>query len=289
MSQSNEPPNQVDTTKQLELVEADLGKQATSARRRIIITRIVALALIVFMAAYLGYAYQQIGKLDTVIVGSATQHVIEDNLPGLRRDLGRTLKERAPEFVDKLEKVSRDLPKKMEAELKKAVLNEIRKRTLTLEKDVGSGLQTLFEETRKQAGNKKLSEAEAMQRIDQAAAQCKTEAKQLIDKVHKDYVTKSTDIRVYLELLAGNKDLDKRQKIARDAFITLFALMAKMAKGKEGATPETIESLFLTLETEDKKPSAKKAPEKKEKMEKGKPEEKKDVKEEKKEKKTADK
>jgi hypothetical protein len=216
----------------LSAAEAKLRDAVQAAGKRRSLLTVVMVILCLVLAAYLGFAYWQISKVDADTVIVLAEQQVDPYLNQPASAWAQQLEDRAPDVIEQAGVAALEVPAMFSdrvvsyAEGKaEAELPELEKQF----KEALSGLLDQVDETiRAEYPDGQIPDAEAEQMIDRVAEQFASSLEGEIDKIYQRYGEISGDMIGYLDELGQNQDLTETQKLHRQLLESFLALLQRV-------------------------------------------------------------
>ena len=216
--------------RRLDALSAHLERSVRSARRRNVITLVLAIISLALIGYYLFVAHREFTKWDAEVVADYGQARLIDALPGAAQDLKKSLREQAPNVIDAGEQELRQMPDRLVETLQREVEQRLAERAPEAEERLYQTLLASIDEADKQvsaaAGEKRDDEERFKAMLDVLVHAYGTETSKLLENVHERYKTGATDIIGYLDLLAEGEQLTPQQESQR-TMIRTFLILAR--------------------------------------------------------------
>ena len=219
-----------------------MARAVAQMRRRNLITAVLSVLSIVVLIGYLGYAYFRYGgEVTPELVAVNVSASFRDKLPDAQAAVTKKLRDRAPQQVAdafaKLKAMPEQYAVGLQADAKAkldATMPEVQERMVAAMKQAIDQAKTPAA-----AGAAVMSDDARLQAM--LASVGDTYAKQTLTMVDQTHMTYSADASLfldYMDRLATSPNLDRRDRLHRDMFQTVFALVRqRAANSPPGGSP----------------------------------------------------
>jgi hypothetical protein len=206
--------------------------QAQSRRNTMLVLMII---VIIAMACYLTFAFKQIKQVDAstavYLMEAKAQAYLDQSAP----ELTERLKEQAPEVIGRVEKQMLAMPQAIGTQARQFVIQKVTEHVPGLEASLQKALSDAIQEAHKKhaATGAAVSDEEMRQIFDQMAVTYGQRLREMVETLHKEYVTNSKELLDHMRVLADSEDslLNQREKLQRDLVIAVLALLEKYEPG----------------------------------------------------------
>ena len=220
---------------ELAATRAALTDTVSKMRRRNQITTVLSVLSIVILGVYLSYGYKRYGgDVTPDLVAAAASQRVQEQLPSASAALEKDLKDRAPKVVaDAFHKLT-EMPDVYARRLQDeavtrmdAAMPEVQDKVYTSMK---SALDTTVKATAASAGpGAKDDEARLKATLAAIADVYAADTMRFVDQTHATYWSDAGTFLTYMDRLATSPNLDRRDRLHRDMFSTMFAIVRERA------------------------------------------------------------
>ncbi len=194
----------------------------------------LTVCICIFLVGYLGYAYHRFGgEVTPALVASNAQASFETYIPQASRELEDQLKSNAPRFVNGTFDEVKTLPSQLSDELNKQSAEKIDSAMPAVEDQLSHALEASLGTSEK---NQTGSDKERFQGTLTALGNVYgTDTIKFVNDAHRTYASQAVEFINYLDRLASDQKLDRRDQLHRDMFLTIFTLVREHDK-RSGTT-----------------------------------------------------
>lgn len=227
---SQDANNQV----QLRQLSGEMDKALNGARISAILVTVLAVASIGLISFWLNKAHKQfMVDLSPEFGAEYATARITDALPTLTPELKKRAIDYAPQALDQAEAKLMAIPDEFADSLTKRADEELTKLAPVVEEELLKSLRVALGKAKDSRKPGETDEQQIKGLIDAMAATYAAESVKLIDELRSRYTAKGADVLAYLDYLAENKGLDKRESLQRQALVT-FLTIASRARAEAG-------------------------------------------------------
>lgn len=224
MSQETNSPGQ------LSQFSGELDKALGRARTGAIAMLVLSVGSLGLIGFWLNKAHEQFTTTLTPEYGAnyavaEVQKVVPTYVPELRQ----RLIEHAPALLDRAEARLNQIPDEFADSLIKQTGDELEKLMPQVETELHKSLSLALSKARDARGPGVSDEAHIKAIIDDLGDTYAAESIKLIDDLRARYTKRGADVLAYLDYLAENKGLDRKESLQRQALVT-FLTIASRAK-----------------------------------------------------------
>lgn len=215
------------TNNQLAGLNADLDKAIANARTTTLGIIFLSVVSIGVVGYWLNKAKSDIVAFDAPTIANYGVATVQQALPELTPQFTQRAVEFAPELFDRAERELMAMPDKFADDLLTRAGSELDKITPELENELYASLKTALGSATASRKPGETDEQQVKSVIDTLATAYETESTKLIDTLHARYLKSGLDVLAYLEFLADNKGLDRRQELERQSLVTFLTIAAR--------------------------------------------------------------
>jgi len=177
-----------------------------------------------FLAGYLGYAYQRFGaEVTPDLVATNAQAVFEQNLPAIKDQLAGSLKDNAPQFVSMAFSSASQLPAQFADQLNSQTEEQLNAVTPRIEDELTDSLQTAIRQSAQTGTGSDEQRFQAT--LTALAAVYGNETIKFVDQTHATYANQATSFIGQFDKLASNSHLSPQEQLHRDMITSVLALV----------------------------------------------------------------
>jgi hypothetical protein len=223
---------------ELQALRNDIDHAISSSRRKNAISLILCVVSVGLIAYWLYYAHTKFAAVDPNFAADYAQSQLTDYMPQAGTDLEASLKSYAPQFISQVESRLQVLPDRFADELKTRTQSQLDAAAPQIQDELYKSLKAGLDQAKANVkpGAKGADDSARFQSmLDALADTYRDESIKLVDQVHSKYTANGSDIVAYIQVLANNKNLDRREQLHRD-MLQNFLVIAKQRAGG-GNTP----------------------------------------------------
>lgn len=223
-------------TVQLRQLSGEMDKALRGARTSAILVILLSIASTAVIAWWLNYAHHQFVEGATPEVGANYMvGKVQDALPTLTPQLKQRVIDYAPKALDFAEAQLSAIPDQFSDMMMKRTNEELTKLTPQVEDELTKSLQVALTKAKDTRKPGQTDEQQIKYMIDSLASTYADESIKLVDELRSKYTAQGADVLAYLEFLAENKGLDKKQSLQRQALVTFLTIADRARRdGKIG-------------------------------------------------------
>lgn len=214
-----------DTRTELQALDREIEQAVTSTRRRNAISAILSVASIGLIGFWLYHAHTRFAAVDPNFAADYAQAQLTDYMPQAGADLEGSLKTYAPQLVADLGDRLRNVPDRFADELESRMKAELDAAAPQMEEELYKSLHTALDDAKSHAkGGDDVERFKST--LDALADTYRDESIKLTDQLRAEYAKNGSDLLAYIQFLAENKNLDRRQELHRE-ILQSFLVVAK--------------------------------------------------------------
>lgn len=237
MTQANSPTLET-VAQRLERIDQTLAGYASHSRRRNAMMAVLSLLVIIGSFFYLGYAYSRYGNEVTPdLVAINAQNVFQGQLPGAREQLETNLKNNAPQYVDKMIDQLQTLPRTYAEQLNQQTAVAMDSAMPQVSEELYAAMKNALNEAKEKKADG--TDEQRFQATLAAMGQVYAdETVKFVDQAHNTYADQSVEFTTYLNHLASDANLDRREQLHKEMFQNILLLMHE--KAKDSGNPDAL-------------------------------------------------
>jgi hypothetical protein len=217
-----------DVRTELQALEHEIEQAVTSTRRRNAASVVLCLASVVLTGGWLYYAHTRFAAVDPNFAADYAQAQITQYMPQAGEDLEVSLKAYAPQFVEDLGGRLGTVPDRFADELDSRMKAELDAAAPQIEDGLYKSLHAALEQDGSKA--KGTDDVERFKStLDALADTYRDESIKLVDQLQAEYAKNGSDLLAYIQRLADNKDLNRREELHRDMLQSFLAVAKQTA------------------------------------------------------------
>ena len=229
---------------QLKQLESRLAETASQSNRRLTITSLVMLSLLVGAFFYLRFIASSIAtyaEAPTLVELVAAQ--VEPRLQEAPAELATSLKAQAPEVVGQGEKLLLDALPQLTQQADELLVSFFEREFKRIEEEATKLIRDALDTAVAQAREKNIdltNEGELEKAVAQAAPTLREMAETLIKENFAKYSAGTEGVAAYIDRIATSDDLSDHEQSQKEVLITGLALLRKMEDDKSRAPLQSI-------------------------------------------------
>jgi hypothetical protein len=217
----------------LDRLDAHVSEVLAAARRRNRSTGVITVILVLASAIYFGVAYYKFSDVNPKLAASVAQQQISSYMPQAETQLKQQLRDHEDAVLDAGEARFRALPEQLINFAEPRVTAAVEAAMPDVEQRMITAYQSQLESMTATTGPSADPEA----RFKEILGELDSASKQQIAATFADYEATSGDVITYLDMLANNQNLTKRESLQRETIASFLTLVAH--DDDAAATPAT--------------------------------------------------
>lgn len=216
---------------QLQGLSSDMDRALASARFGALAIIVLACVSLAIIGYWLNRAHNEFTATLTPETGAnyAIDRV-KTALPNITPQLKEKAIEAAPKLMDLAEERLNKLPDMLADQLVEQSKTELDKVMPKVEEELLKSLKTALDNSKSARKPGESDEAFLKGTIEALGTTYETESIKLVDSIQTRYATTGADLLGYLEFLADNKGLTRKQSLQRQALVNYLTLAARAKK-----------------------------------------------------------
>lgn len=216
------------------LLHSEVRQIRDGAERKTRRMTILMAVLIIIIAGYWFYIYQQMSLVNAETVTQMAYQRTVEYVHTAQPEVAKALKARAPEVFDYAEAQLMHAPEALSGYLRQAALEKTQTVLDNSEPAISKVIVEALQRSRDAmiaSGADPKDPVQIERTIDKMAERIDSEVKAGFDKVYADYNGKADEVVSYLNTLAEGKNLDPRQQHLRNVIVSFLAVAEKRKAG----------------------------------------------------------
>jgi hypothetical protein len=220
-------------TNQLNTLAAEMDAALRSARTGLTLVILLAIASSGICGGYLIYAHNKFTETATPENGvNVAVAYVQRALPEYGPKLAQAARDAAPKVLDSVEAQLEAIPARLSKELQDRSTAEVSKLMPQAEEEMYKSLKAALAEAKANRPSGASDDAYATAVIDHLATTYGDESLKLLGDVQAKYGETSGDLIKYLQRLADDKGLTRKESLQRQALVTFLTIASRTQKSQ---------------------------------------------------------